>query len=132
MIGLLVAACVNRAPEGTFGAAIAEVGVFDYLRVCCQPFSRIFSSKILPLIVPTIYHRKSMDASRISLTISQLLILFINSSDYGDPSNPEDFDFMYPISPLHNVDTGDKVLPPMLLLTADRDYIYNYVYNSSD
>lgn len=32
-LGLLVLACVNRAPEGTFGAAVAEVGVFDYLRV---------------------------------------------------------------------------------------------------
>jgi prolyl oligopeptidase len=31
--GLLVAACVNRAPEGTFGAAIADVGVHDYLKV---------------------------------------------------------------------------------------------------
>ena len=31
--GLLVAACVNRAPEGTFGAAIAEVGVLDLLKV---------------------------------------------------------------------------------------------------
>jgi hypothetical protein len=32
--GLLVAACVNRAPAGTFGAAVAEVGVHDYLKVC--------------------------------------------------------------------------------------------------
>jgi prolyl oligopeptidase len=28
-----VAACVNRAPEGTFGAAVAEVGVLDLLKV---------------------------------------------------------------------------------------------------
>jgi prolyl oligopeptidase len=28
-----VAACVNRAPEGTFGAAVAEVGVLDMLKV---------------------------------------------------------------------------------------------------
>ncbi|KAG9092555.1 hypothetical protein FRC06_011880, partial [Ceratobasidium sp. 370] len=83
--GLLVVACVNRAPEGTFGAAIAEVGVFDYLR------------------------------------FPQFTIGKAWTSDYGDPSNPEDFDFMYPISPLHNVDKGDKVLPPMLLLTADHD-----------
>ena len=33
-IGLLIAACVNRAPEGTFGAAVAEVGVLDFLKVC--------------------------------------------------------------------------------------------------
>jgi hypothetical protein len=31
--GLLVAACVNIAPEGTFGAAVAEVGVLDLLKV---------------------------------------------------------------------------------------------------
>ncbi|KAG9125182.1 hypothetical protein FRC07_008659 [Ceratobasidium sp. 392] len=83
--GLLVVACVNRAPEGTFGAAIAEVGVFDYLR------------------------------------FPQFTIGKAWTSDYGDPSNPEDFDFMYLISPLHNVDKGDKVLPPTLLLTADHD-----------
>jgi len=32
-IGLLVSACVNRAPEGLFGAAVAEVGVHDLLKV---------------------------------------------------------------------------------------------------
>ena len=31
--GLLVAACVNRAPEGLLGAAVAEVGVLDLLKV---------------------------------------------------------------------------------------------------
>jgi prolyl oligopeptidase len=31
--GLLIAACVNIAPEGTFGAAVAEVGVLDLLKV---------------------------------------------------------------------------------------------------
>jgi len=31
--GLLVAACANRAPKGTFGAAVAEVGVLDMLKV---------------------------------------------------------------------------------------------------
>ena len=33
-VGLLVGACVNRAPQGTFGAAVAEVGVMDLLKVC--------------------------------------------------------------------------------------------------
>src|SRR4051812_27485915 len=31
--GLLVAACVNRAPEGLIGAAVAEAGVLDLLKV---------------------------------------------------------------------------------------------------
>jgi len=31
--GLLVSACVNRAPEGLLGAAIADVGVHDLLKV---------------------------------------------------------------------------------------------------
>jgi prolyl oligopeptidase PreP (S9A serine peptidase family) len=31
--GLLVAASMIRAPEGTFGAAVAEVGVHDLLKV---------------------------------------------------------------------------------------------------
>ena len=44
------------------------------------------------------------------------------TSDYGDPHNPHDFDFIYPISPLHNIPT-DKVLPPFMLVTADRTSI---------
>ena len=32
-LGLLVAACINRAPEGTFGSAVADVGVHDLLKV---------------------------------------------------------------------------------------------------
>lgn len=57
--------------------------------------------------------------------IAALLKLPINvvgkawTSDYGNPHDPHDFDFIYPISPLHNVPT-DRVLPPTLLLTADR------------
>lgn len=43
------------------------------------------------------------------------------TSDYGDPHDAHDFDFIYPISPLHNVPT-DRKLPPTILLTADREY----------
>ncbi|EKM75717.1 hypothetical protein AGABI1DRAFT_116196 [Agaricus bisporus var. burnettii JB137-S8] len=81
--GLLVAACVNRAPEGTFGAAVAEVGVLDLLK----------------------FHK---------FTIGKAW-----TSDYGNPDDPNDFDFIYPISPLHNI--PDRVLPPFILLTADHD-----------
>ncbi|KAG6888631.1 hypothetical protein C0995_006875 [Termitomyces sp. Mi166 len=82
--GLLVGACINRAPEGTFGAAVAEVGVMDLLKFSKFTIGRAWTS------------------------------------DYGDPDSPEDFDFIYPLSPLHNVPT-DRVLPPTLLLTADHD-----------
>ncbi|KAJ2925832.1 hypothetical protein H1R20_g11259, partial [Candolleomyces eurysporus] len=82
--GLLVSACVLRAPTGTFGAAVSDVGVHDLLR----------------------FHK---------FTIGRAWI-----SDYGNPDDPDDFDFIYPISPLHNV-PSDKILPPLLLSTADHD-----------
>lgn len=43
--GLLVAACLNRAPSGTFGAGVAEVGVHDMLKVHDTPhyFSNILN-----------------------------------------------------------------------------------------
>lgn len=82
--GLLVGACINQAPEGTFGAAVAEVGVLDLLK-----FSKFTIGKAW-------------------------------TSDFGDPDIPEDFDFIYPISPLHNV-PKDKLLPPTMLMTADHD-----------
>ncbi|KAF8631993.1 hypothetical protein AX17_004938 [Amanita inopinata Kibby_2008] len=82
--GLLVGACVNRAPEGTFGAAVADVGVMDLLK------------------------------------FSQFTIGKAWTSDYGNPEDPHDFDFIYPLSPLHNVPTN-RILPPTMLLTADHD-----------
>lgn len=82
--GLLVAACVNRAPEGLLGAAVAEVGVLDLLKFADFTIGRAWTS------------------------------------DYGNPHDARDFDFIYPISPLHNVPT-DKILPPTILLTADHD-----------
>ncbi|KAJ3553954.1 hypothetical protein NM688_g3348 [Phlebia brevispora] len=74
--GLLVSACVNRAPEGLIGAAVAEFADFTIGRAW--------------------------------------------TSDYGDPHDPHDFDFIYPISPLHNV-PEKKILPATILLTADHD-----------
>ncbi|KAI0637652.1 prolyl oligopeptidase [Trametes polyzona] len=82
--GLLVAACVNRAPEGLLGAAVADVGVLDLLKFADFTIGRAWTS------------------------------------DYGDPHDPHDFDFIYPISPLHNIPT-DRALPPFMLTTADHD-----------
>ncbi|TFL05465.1 prolyl oligopeptidase [Pterulicium gracile] len=82
--GLLVAATLNRAPEGLLGAGIAEVGVLDMLKFADFTIGRHWTS------------------------------------DYGDPHVAEDFDFIYPYSPLHNV-SPNKVLPPTLLMTADHD-----------
>ncbi|KAF5321772.1 hypothetical protein D9619_001184 [Psilocybe cf. subviscida] len=82
--GLLIAASINLAPEGTFGCAIPEVGVFDLLN----------------------FHRFTVGSSW--------------SSDYGNADEPADFDFIQPISPLHNIDES-KIYPPMLILTADQD-----------
>ncbi|EGN96818.1 hypothetical protein SERLA73DRAFT_124603 [Serpula lacrymans var. lacrymans S7.3] len=82
--GLLVAACVNIAPEGTFGASVAEVGVLDLLKFADFTIGKAWTA------------------------------------DYGDPHDPHDFDFIHPISPLHNIPSS-KVLPPLLLMTADHD-----------
>lgn len=38
-------------------------------------------------------------------------------ADYGNPSKPEDFDYMRTISPLHNVD-AQKVYPTTIFLTG--------------
>jgi prolyl oligopeptidase PreP (S9A serine peptidase family) len=51
-----------------------------------------------------------------------LLTVYIGkawTSDYGDPHDAHDFDFIHPISPVHNVPM-DRKLPPTILLTADR------------
>ncbi|TCD62958.1 hypothetical protein EIP91_006189 [Steccherinum ochraceum] len=82
--GLLVGACLERAPEGLIGVAVADVGVHDLLKFADFTIGRAWTS------------------------------------DYGDPHDAHDFDFIRKISPVHNVPT-DKVLPPTILLTADHD-----------
>lgn len=98
-----MAACVNRAPEGVIGAAVAEVGVLDLLKVrYAHKCGHHMNS-----------HRFRQFAD---FTIGRAW-----TSDYGDPHSPHDFDFIHPISPLHNVPT-DRKLPPTILLTADRTF----------
>jgi len=82
--GFLVCGSIVRAPEGTFGAAIAEGGVADLLK-----FHKFTGGKAW-------------------------------TSEYGDPLNPEDFDFVHRLSPVHNVPT-DKVLPATLLMINGGD-----------
>jgi prolyl oligopeptidase len=101
-IGLLVSACVNRAPEGLHGAAVAEVGVHDLLKVG-----------------PSTAHLYNLRLLCIPSQFADFTIGHAWTSDYGNPHDPHDFDFIHPISPVHNVPTN-KILPPTLLLTADR------------
>lgn len=41
------------------------------------------------------------------------------ASDFGNPDDPKDFDFIEKISPLHNIDSK-RIYPPTLITTADR------------
>lgn len=46
------------------------------------------------------------------------------TSDYGDPDKPEDFAYLYPYSPIHNVHTpsgGSQQYPAILITTGDHD-----------
>nr|QIM40772.1 prolyl oligopeptidase [Amanita molliuscula] len=77
--GFLVCGSIVRAPEGTFGAAIAEGGVADLLK-----FNKFTGAMAW-------------------------------TSEYGNPSNKEDFDFVEALSPVHNI-PKDRVLPATLLM----------------
>lgn len=57
--GLLVAACVNRAPEGLLGAAVADVGVLDLLKV-------IIVSDLTALMISLTYPRLARSSSQTS------------------------------------------------------------------
>lgn len=50
-------------------------------------------------------------------------------SEYGDPRIPEEFDYIYPLSPVHNV-ARDKVLPATLLMITEGKLSY-FTFNSS-
>ena len=98
----LVAESVERAPSGTFGCAIGDRGAYDSLRVSCTESIDVFFEcrftfciSQYPLFTPGLYW----------------------TGIVGDPFNPRDFDFIYPLSSLHNV-SPDKILPPTLLIKA--------------
>ena len=78
--GLLVAACVNQAPE-LFDAAAADVGVMDCLRF------RTSRPASASLILPDLFS-----------------IGHAWCADYGNPDDPAGFDTLRKYSPLHNVD----------------------------
>lgn len=48
-----MSACINRAPEGTFGAAVAEIGVHDLLKV--RTFLTVSANRLNHRVVPQIY-----------------------------------------------------------------------------
>ena len=50
-----MAACINRAPEGTFGAAVADVGVLDLLKV--RIFLTVSANCLDHRVVPQVYDR---------------------------------------------------------------------------
>jgi prolyl oligopeptidase len=80
--GLLVGACLTQHPE-LFGAAVANVGVFDMLR----------------------FHRFTCG--------------WLWKTEYGDPDDPDQFDWLRGYSPVHNVRRASY--PATLLTTGDHD-----------
>lgn len=66
--GLLVAACVNRAPQGTFGAAVAEVGVLDLLRVRLSLLPPLHIVLIM-FVSPCQFHKFTIGKHRDLLTL---------------------------------------------------------------
>lgn len=80
--GLLVGACLIQHPE-LFGAANADVGVFDMLRF------HLFTGG------------------------------WLWKTEYGDPEDPAEFEWLRKYSPLHNVQPARY--PATLLTTGDHD-----------
>ena len=117
-----MAACINRAPEGTFGGAVSEVGVHDLLKV--RTSLSVSANRLDRRVVPQIYDRFVVCNLIYGFGLELTEVYNTSTgkawtSDYGNPDRPHDFDYIFPISPLHNV-PSNKTLPPMLLLTSDR------------
>ena len=97
---------------------MAEGGVADLLKVSWL-FHNLFLSQSLISVFQ--FHKfTGGELTFISVTSPVLIRLNTSSgkawtSEYGDPLNPEDFDFVRLLSPVHNVPT-DKVLPATLCM----------------
>lgn len=65
LVGLLVSACVERAPEGLIGAAVADVGVHDLLKVC----------PLLLFISTGLSHFFSSQTSRLGIYTRQIMVI---------------------------------------------------------
>ena len=79
--GLLVAACVNQAPE-LFDAAAADVGVMDCLRFRASPEDAHVGADV--------------HSDLFSIGAAWC-------ADYGKPDEPDGFDTLRKYSPLHNI-----------------------------
>lgn len=121
-----MAACLNLAPEGTFGAAVAETGVHDLLKVrtsltvsanCLD--HRVVQQIYVRFVVCDLIHCFGLELTEGRNTLSGKFW----TGDYGNPDHPHDFDYIFPISPVHNI-PSNKILPPTILLTADREPFY--------
>jgi prolyl oligopeptidase len=117
---LLVCGSIVRAPEGTFGAAIAEGGVTDLLKVTGPSHDILIHS----LISVSQFHK--FTGGELSLVTGPMLMRLNTpsgkawTSEYGDPVVPEDFDFIHPLSPVHNVPTNKALPATLLMINAGR------------
>lgn len=99
--GLLVAACVNQAPE-LYGAAVAGVGVLDLLHFDQWTIGYVYRTN--DAAVCESERRLARSAAWIP--------------EYGQPSDPDGFDQLLAISPLHNVNPK-STYPAMMLTTGE-------------
>ena len=111
--------CLAQRPD-LFGAVISQVGVYDMLRYqlftigapgmqtsCCLLMWRLQACKLLHWLA--VRHESPAVAVHAWMT------------EYGDPNNETDFEYLIKYSPLHNVrvPAGSHQYPAVLLTTGD-------------
>lgn len=101
--GLLIAACINQAPQ-LFGAAICQVGSVFFSIYYCILLND--SCSVLDM-----------------LRFHKFTIGYAWTSDYGCADVPEQFEYLYKYSPLHTIKEPQppNQYPATLLFTADHD-----------